>query len=155
MSSAGLLTGTGALLVALDSVGPRITPGESRTVGVTASSGLCGNIVPPEGGGPRPIGEDGSDTVERVLAAERSEEPIPSGTEEEEEKAFVANALVPELMARVCARARVPLVLIGTDFVFDGRKSSPYRPEDPPAPLSAYGRTKLEGERRARAAHPS
>ena len=73
--------------------------------------------------------------------------------EEEEEKAFVANALVPELLAEVCARARIPLVLVGTDFVFDGRKRTPYRPEDPPAPLSAYGRTKLEGERRARAAH--
>ncbi len=74
--------------------------------------------------------------------------------EEEEDKAFVANALVPEVLAALCARERVPLVLVGTDFVFDGRARRPYLPDDPPAPLSAYGRTKLEGERRARAAHP-
>lgn len=39
------------------------------------------------------------------------------------------------------------LVHISTDFVFDGMGSRPYRPDDEPAPLSAYGRSKLEGER--------
>jgi dTDP-4-dehydrorhamnose reductase len=34
-----------------------------------------------------------------------------------------------------------------TDFVFNGRKSSPYTPEDQPAPSSVYGQTKLQGER--------
>ncbi len=38
------------------------------------------------------------------------------------------------------------LVHISTDFVFDGASSRPYRPEDIRAPLSAYGRTKAEGE---------
>ena len=43
---------------------------------------------------------------------------------------------------------------VSTDYVFDGSGTSPY-PEDAPLnPISAYGRTKAEGERLARAAHP-
>jgi dTDP-4-dehydrorhamnose reductase len=39
-----------------------------------------------------------------------------------------------------------PLVAYSTDYVFDGRKHAPYVESDGPAPLSAYGRTKLHGE---------
>jgi dTDP-4-dehydrorhamnose reductase len=39
------------------------------------------------------------------------------------------------------------VLYVSTDYVFDGRKGSPYQEEDPPGPLSAYGRSKLEGER--------
>lgn len=38
------------------------------------------------------------------------------------------------------------LIYISTDFVFDGKKKSPYTEEDSPHPLSVYGQTKLEGE---------
>jgi dTDP-4-dehydrorhamnose reductase len=40
-----------------------------------------------------------------------------------------------------------PVVYFSTDYVFDGRKGEPYVESDEPNPLSAYGRTKLEGER--------
>jgi dTDP-4-dehydrorhamnose reductase len=40
----------------------------------------------------------------------------------------------------------VPMVLFSTDYVFDGRKRQPYVESDPPGPLSAYGRTKLQSE---------
>ena len=43
-----------------------------------------------------------------------------------------------------------PVVYFSTDYVFDGRKGEPYVEPDPPNPLSAYGRTKLEGEREVR-----
>src|SRR5205823_7309677 len=43
-----------------------------------------------------------------------------------------------------------PLVYFSTDYVFDGQKRSPYLESDAPAPLSVYGRTKLEGEREVR-----
>jgi dTDP-4-dehydrorhamnose reductase len=39
-----------------------------------------------------------------------------------------------------------PLVAFSSDYVFDGRKREPYVESDGPSPLSAYGRTKLQGE---------
>ena len=44
------------------------------------------------------------------------------------------------------ATLRAPLVTYSTDYVFDGRKRSPYVESDAPNPASAYGRTKLHGE---------
>lgn len=74
--------------------------------------------------------------------------------EEEEELARRINADACGVVAEACARTRVPFVLVSTDFVFDGRGSRPYVEEDPVAPLSAYGRTKLAGERLATERHP-
>jgi dTDP-4-dehydrorhamnose reductase len=44
------------------------------------------------------------------------------------------------------AALKAPLVTYSTDYVFDGRKRSPYVESDGPNPMSAYGRTKLHGE---------
>jgi dTDP-4-dehydrorhamnose reductase len=44
------------------------------------------------------------------------------------------------------AALKAPLVAYSTDYVFDGRKGSPYVESDGPNPASAYGRTKLHGE---------
>jgi dTDP-4-dehydrorhamnose reductase len=44
------------------------------------------------------------------------------------------------------AALKAPLVTYSTDYVFDGRKRSPYVESDGPNPVSAYGRTKLHGE---------
>ncbi len=74
--------------------------------------------------------------------------------ESEPEAARRANAEVCGLLARLCARSGLPLVAVGTDFVFDGRKSAPYTEEDAPNPVSVYGRTKLEGERAVLEQHP-
>jgi len=44
------------------------------------------------------------------------------------------------------AELGAPLVVWSSDYVFDGAKRTPYVESDPPAPLGAYGRTKLHGE---------
>ncbi len=47
---------------------------------------------------------------------------------------------------RKVAALGAPLVYFSTDYVFDGEKRAPYVESDKPRPLSAYARTKLEGE---------
>jgi dTDP-4-dehydrorhamnose reductase len=67
--------------------------------------------------------------------------------EEETELATVINARGPANLARAVHRlAGCRLLHISTDYVFDGRASRAYRPEDQPNPLSVYGRSKLQGE---------
>jgi dTDP-4-dehydrorhamnose reductase len=56
------------------------------------------------------------------------------------------NSEVPAQLAAYVARGGARLVHISTDAVFDGQKGN-YREDDPPNPLSAYARSKLEGER--------
>lgn len=65
------------------------------------------------------------------------------------------NVLASTVLASCCADADVPLVAVGTDFVFDGNQDVPYTESDRPNPLGAYGRTKLEGERAVFEAHPA
>jgi dTDP-4-dehydrorhamnose reductase len=61
-------------------------------------------------------------------------------------RAHVINAEAVGVMAAECARRGIRLVHVSTDFVFDGRSARPYRPDDTPNPLSAYGSSKLAGE---------
>ena len=72
--------------------------------------------------------------------------------EEDEGAAREVNADAVGVLADACNRSGSTLVHISTDYVFDGSAARPYREDDPPAPQSAYGRTKLEGERNAQRA---
>ena len=57
------------------------------------------------------------------------------------------------IVARACAQAGARMIFFSTDYVFDG-KTGGYREEDPPSPLSEYGRQKVEGERLVLSASP-
>src|SRR6056297_3573834 len=62
--------------------------------------------------------------------------------ESDEELARAINADAVLLMAEAMAQTGGKLVHVSTDFVFDGQSSTPYKPSDERAPISAYGRTK-------------
>ena len=64
-------------------------------------------------------------------------------------RAEAVNAGGTEHVAEAVRRAGARLVHLSTDFVFDGSSGRPYAPEDRPAPLGVYGRTKLAAEQAA------
>lgn len=66
--------------------------------------------------------------------------------EAEPELARTINALAPAVLAREASALGAWLVQYSTDYVFDGSGSRAWTESDAPAPLSVYGRTKLEGE---------
>jgi dTDP-4-dehydrorhamnose reductase len=67
--------------------------------------------------------------------------------EAEAEAAFEVNGAAVGELGRLAAHAGARVVHFSSDYVFDGSSKVPYREDDPPAPLSAYGRSKLAGER--------
>jgi dTDP-4-dehydrorhamnose reductase len=76
------------------------------------------------------------------------------GAEDDEETATLVNAVSPGVIAGAAAELGVPVVLFSTDYVFDGKKCSPYVESDAVNPIGAYGRSKLAGEGMVRAANP-
>jgi len=74
--------------------------------------------------------------------------------ESEEPRASEVNGVAPGHIAAACALAGSRFVHVSTDYVFDGRSPVPYGEDDPTAPLNAYGRGKLAGERTAQKAWP-
>ncbi|MCC5863403.1 MAG: dTDP-4-dehydrorhamnose reductase, partial [Gammaproteobacteria bacterium] len=66
--------------------------------------------------------------------------------ETESAQAWAINATAVVAIAQAAERLAVPLVHFSTDYVFDGRSTVPYTPDDPVCPLGIYGATKLAGE---------
>ena len=96
-----------------------------------------------------------------VVAAVRDHEPDVvihagawtdvDGCELDPDRAHAVNALGSWWVARACRLARATMVMVSTDYVFDGHGTRPYTEFDPTAPVSAYGRSKDAGEQLVRA----
>ena len=69
------------------------------------------------------------------------------GCERDPERAELINGTGTANVARACTAVGTALVYVSTDFVFDGSLGEPYPVDASPNPLSAYGRSKLSGER--------
>ncbi|WP_108802658.1 dTDP-4-dehydrorhamnose reductase [Aquimarina sp. Aq107] len=66
--------------------------------------------------------------------------------EKEQEEAFLINAEGVKNIAEACKVNGIRLIHISTDYVFDGKKDSPYIEEDITNPINEYGKSKLLGE---------
>ncbi len=67
--------------------------------------------------------------------------------EDNEAQADKINHLAVALLADACCRYNATLIHVSTDYVFSGEAHTPYSEDVAPAPINAYGRTKLAGER--------
>ncbi len=67
--------------------------------------------------------------------------------EEEESLALLINGRSPGIIAEFARKKKIPFVHYSTDYVFPGSGNKSWDEEDEPAPINAYGRTKLAGER--------
>jgi dTDP-4-dehydrorhamnose reductase len=74
--------------------------------------------------------------------------------EANEDAAYAVNALGAKNLATAASEAGAKLIQVSTDYVFNGQADEPYREDAPINPVSAYGRTKAEGERLALEANP-
>lgn len=76
------------------------------------------------------------------------------GAESQEEDALTVNGAGAGNVARAAGAAGAWTIQVSSDYVFDGLKGEPYVESDDTGPISAYGRTKLAGEREVAAAAP-
>jgi dTDP-4-dehydrorhamnose reductase len=74
--------------------------------------------------------------------------------EEEPQAAHALNARAPENLACLAKEKGAKIVHISTDYVFDGKATTPYRESDPTGPLGIYGQTKADGEELVRKCCP-
>jgi len=70
--------------------------------------------------------------------------------EENKEQAFLVNHVGAQILAKASASFSIPLLHLSTDYIFDGKKNSPYVEDDTPSPVNIYGESKLKAEQAIR-----
>lgn len=148
-----LVTGAGGLLggriaALLAERGFEVIAARRHTPAPEGLRELAADLVPTEGLA-RLLDETRPEAVVHAAVVGRADR-----CEERPDLAHAVNALLPGALARLCQARSIRLIALSTDLVFDGTHP-PYREEDPPAPLSVYGRTKLAGEEAVLAACPA
>lgn len=68
------------------------------------------------------------------------------GCELNPKRACKVNSIGTKNVCLACQELRVPILYISTDYIFDGKKPTPYLEWDSPNPINIYGKTKLDGE---------
>jgi dTDP-4-dehydrorhamnose reductase len=125
--------------------------GASGQLGTDLAARLAGPtlVAPPREG----LDVTDAAAVERALADLRPDVVVNTAAshrvdeiEGDPAPAFRVNAVAVHHLARACARHGARLVHFSTDYVFGGGRPGPYAESAPPAPLSAYGTSKLAGE---------
>jgi dTDP-4-dehydrorhamnose reductase len=129
-------------------------------IAIFGASGLLGKALVREWSGDElvPPGSRDADirdaaAVERVVEQAKADWIISAaaytdvdGCESDQERAFAVNRDGAVNVARAARRAGSKLLFLSSDYVFDGKKSSPYEIDDPRNPQSVYGRSKAEAE---------
>jgi dTDP-4-dehydrorhamnose reductase len=130
---------------------------------VTGANGQLGRAVVAEAGrrgadaiacGHAELPVEDADRVRQVVALARPDLVVHcaawtdvDGCERDPERADRINGHGTAYVAEACRAVDAALCHVSTDYVFDGAGERPYRPADPTGPRSAYGRSKLLGER--------
>jgi dTDP-4-dehydrorhamnose reductase len=129
-------------------------------VTIFGASGLLGKALMREWSGDEIIGLSSHDVdirdqarVREVIAEKRPDWIVLSaaytdvdGCESDPERAFSVNRDGAVNVAEGARLIGAKLLFLSSDYVFDGKKTLPYEPEDPRNPLSVYGRSKSEAE---------
>src|ERR1700722_3753360 len=129
-------------------------------IAIFGASGLLGKALVREWSGDelvllgsREADIRGAAAVERVVEQAKADWIISAaaytdvdGCESDQERAFAVNRDGAVNVARAARRAGSKLLFLSSDYVFDGKKSSPYEIDDPRNPQSVYGRSKAEAE---------
>jgi dTDP-4-dehydrorhamnose reductase len=118
---------------------------------------------PPRPGPVRPVVLDKSSppSIAEALRTSAAEAVIDTGAfhnvdacERQPAQANAVNRDGTRALARAAREQGAGYLFVSTDFVFGGAGQGPFSEEDPPAPVSVYGASKLEGELAARQEHP-
>ena len=127
---------------------------------ILGASGLLGKALMREWSGDEVVGLSSSDVDIRdstkVLKAVQNVRPEwiilsaaytdVDGCESNQEQAFAVNRDGTVDVAEAAKQINARLLFLSSDYVFDGKKTSPYETDDPRNPQSVYGRTKAEAE---------